>query len=186
VATARKKRQSRAEETYAGCRCGRLCGFALEGGLPAGGGGLAMEACGAVGFGCFGLRAGRGVGELFTEGLELLFFRAEAGFARGEGLRWGVGHEGILLWMGLRGGLSGWTWSAAGEYPPLPLFLRKVFHQKDLRVDFYWQGLDSKGWGARQRMPARMRLPDGGVYRRHEDPRVSCGVGLGKPLMTSV
>ena len=80
----------------------RLGGFALEGGLPAGCGGLAVEAGRAVGFDCFGLRAGRGVGELFTQGLELLFFRAEAGFARGKGLRRGVGHEGILLRMGIQ------------------------------------------------------------------------------------
>ena len=76
-----------------------LGGFALEGGFPAGGGGLAMEACGAVVFGRSGLGAGRGVGELFTQRLELLFFRAEAGFARGGGLWRCVGHEGILLRM---------------------------------------------------------------------------------------
>lgn len=85
-----------------------------------------MEACGAVVFGRSGLGAGRGVGELFTQRLELLLFRAEAGFARGGGLWRCVGHEGILL---------------------------------------------------------RMVLMSVGA---DEDPRVRYGVGLGKPLMTSV
>src|SRR5580658_1337233 len=37
---------------------------------------------------------------------------------------------------------------------PLPLFLRKIFHRKDLWVDLYLQSLDSRGWGTVQRMPA--------------------------------
>jgi hypothetical protein len=84
-------------------RSAELCGFALEGGFPAGSGGLAVEACRAVGFAGFGLGAGRGVGELFAQGLELLFFRAEACLAGRKRLWRDVGHGGILPRIGGEG-----------------------------------------------------------------------------------
>ena len=40
--------------------------------------------------------------------------------------------------------------------PPPPCFLRKVFHRKDLGVDFCLQSLDFKGWGAVQVMAAKL------------------------------
>lgn len=57
---------------------------------------------------------------------------------------------------------------------PLPLFLRKIFHRKDLWVDLNLQSPDSKAWGAIQGMPAKLGVRE--WYKGREENGMTDGV----------